>query len=209
MVKKMVKKIDENIKKAFADVGFSNEEVQAGCWLLERSGKEVAWIALHKFLEQVAHRANIVFDEPKIFNCTPDEVALYVCGRKGDVSAWSVGEASKTNNQNAYRWAMAEKRAKDRVILKLLGIAGDMYSEEEAEEFKKEEQKQNQKKSDVLYRYEKSIKYCQGLSEISDEVLIKRINDLLDDLASYGFEEEKEKLTAVVNSKMKKEEIAQ
>jgi hypothetical protein len=31
---------------------------------------------------------------------------------------------------------MAEKRAKDRVILKLLGIAGDMYSEEEADEFK-------------------------------------------------------------------------
>jgi len=32
---------------------------------------------------------------------------------------------------------MAEKRAKDRVILKLLGVAGDMYSEEEADEFKR------------------------------------------------------------------------
>ena len=31
---------------------------------------------------------------------------------------------------------MAEKRAVDRVILKLLGVHGDMYSEEEAEDFK-------------------------------------------------------------------------
>jgi len=31
---------------------------------------------------------------------------------------------------------MAEKRAKDRVILKLLGFAGEVYSEEEADDFK-------------------------------------------------------------------------
>ena len=33
---------------------------------------------------------------------------------------------------------MAEKRAKDRVILKLIGLHGEVYSEEEAEEFKAE-----------------------------------------------------------------------
>jgi hypothetical protein len=31
---------------------------------------------------------------------------------------------------------MAEKRAKDRVILKLIGLSGDAYSEEEADDFK-------------------------------------------------------------------------
>ena len=31
---------------------------------------------------------------------------------------------------------MAEKRAKDRVILKLVGLHGDVYSEEEADDFK-------------------------------------------------------------------------
>lgn len=206
----MVRKIDENIKKAFSSVGFAEEEVQAGCWLLERSGKAVAWIALHKFLEKVAHRANIVFDEPKIFNCTADEVALYVSGKKGDNSAWSIGEASKVNNQNSYRWAMAEKRAKDRVILKLLGIAGDVYSEEEADEFKKEEKKSIDEKKEVLARFEKSVKYCESLAEISceNESLIKKINILLDDLAGLGLEAEKVKLTKIVNSKMKKEEIA-
>ena len=34
-----------------------------------------------------------------------------------------------------YPYAMAEKRAKDRVILKLLDIHGEVYSQEEADDF--------------------------------------------------------------------------
>ena len=76
-------------------------------------------------------------------NCQDNEVAIYVRGTTPTIiggqmnQAWSIGEASSKNCTNEYRWAMAEKRAKDRVILKLLGVAGDMYSEEEADEFKK------------------------------------------------------------------------
>lgn len=132
-----VKKLDDHIKKAFEDLGFSNEDVQNGCWLLERNGQKIAWICLHKFLERVAQVAGITFDEPKILNLSDKEIALWVNGHKGDFSAWAIGEVSPANCKNAYRWAMAEKRAKDRVILKLLGIAGDTYSEEEADDFKK------------------------------------------------------------------------
>ena len=56
-------------------------------------------------------------------------------GRLGDRQEWSIGEVSSRNCRNDYPFAMAEKRAKDRVILKLLGVAGDTYSEEEADEF--------------------------------------------------------------------------
>ena len=42
------------------------------------------------------------------------------------------------NNKNSYPYAMAEKRAKDRVILKLIGVAGFVYSEDEADAFKEE-----------------------------------------------------------------------
>ena len=52
-----------------------------------------------------------------------------------DASEWSIGEASPYNNKNAYPFAMAEKRAKDRVILKLVGLHGDVYSQDEADEF--------------------------------------------------------------------------
>ena len=51
------------------------------------------------------------------------------------VREWSFGEAMGYNLKNNYPFAMAEKRAKDRVILKLAGLHG-VYSEEEAEDFK-------------------------------------------------------------------------
>lgn len=142
----MVKTLDAHIKKAFVDLGFTEEEVKNGCWLLERNEKAIAWICLHKFLERVAQKAGITFDEPKVFNLEPSEIALYVNGHKGDFSAWAIGEASSKNCKNEYRWAMAEKRAKDRVILKLLGVAGDVYSEEEADDFKQKPEKTEFKK---------------------------------------------------------------
>lgn len=143
------KKLEPRIVEAFKTFGFEPEEIQNGCWLLERNGKGIAWIALHKFLERVAQKANIVFDEPKVMNCTESEVAVYVNGHVSNVSAWSIGEASKANCTNAYRWAMAEKRAKDRVILKLLGVAGDMYSEEEADEFKNRPSEQQEQEKEI------------------------------------------------------------
>jgi predicted RNA-binding protein with RPS1 domain len=137
-VKKMaVKKLDAHIKKAFTDLGFTDAEIIEGCWDLTRNGKTVAWLATHKFLERVAGKAGITFNMPTVLNCVADEVAVCVEGvDKNGNTSWSIGEASSKNNKNEYRWAMAEKRAKDRVILKLLGIAGYMYSEEEADEFK-------------------------------------------------------------------------
>ena len=55
-------------------------------------------------------------------------------GHLGDKSEWSYGEASDKNCQNKYPLAMAEKRAKDRVILKLVGLHGYIYSEDEMED---------------------------------------------------------------------------
>lgn len=46
-----------------------------------------------------------------------------------------IGNYQVTPKQAAYPFAMAEKRAKDRVILKLAGLHG-LYSEDEADEFK-------------------------------------------------------------------------
>lgn len=144
------KKLDDYIVKAFKDLGFTDNDIFNGCWLLERENKKtgemikVAWIAYHKFLERAAQMAGIIFDEPKVLNLEQNEIALFVKGTKDNFSAWAIGEASSGNltaTSKNYRWAMAEKRAKDRVILKLLGIAGDMYSEEEADEFKDKPQK--------------------------------------------------------------------
>jgi hypothetical protein len=71
-----------------------------------------------------------------------DEAVLLATGRMGERAEWSIGEAligvnyRVSGKQAAYVYAMAEKRAKDRVILKLVELHGLVYSEEEADEFK-------------------------------------------------------------------------
>lgn len=95
-------------------------------------------VILHKALEKIAAKKGITFDAPVHLVTDPanKQVAIQVTGRLDDMEAWSIGEVAPNNCKNAYPFAMAEKRAKDRVILKLAGLHGYVYSEDEAEDFK-------------------------------------------------------------------------
>lgn len=105
-------------------------------WEVRHGNKSVTCI-LHKALEKIAAYHKIRFDAPAMIANDPDKkvAAMCVTGHLGDRSEWAIGEASPSNNKNNYPYAMAEKRAKDRVILKLLNLAGDYYSQDEADEF--------------------------------------------------------------------------
>ncbi len=95
--------------------------------------KKGTWVAKHSALEVAAAKAGIMFDNPIIIEANSEAgiAVLSVAGLMNDRREWATGEASPKNNRNAYPWAMAEKRAKDRVILKLIGIHGLVYSEDE------------------------------------------------------------------------------
>lgn len=95
--------------------------------------KKGTWVAKHSALEVAAAKAGIMFDNPIIIEANSEAgiAVLSVAGLMNDRREWATGEASPKNNKNAYPWAMAEKRAKDRVILKLIGIHGLVYSEDE------------------------------------------------------------------------------
>src|SRR5215212_4078926 len=90
----------------------------------------------HKTLERIAAQARITFDPPIILRAERDESVLVVVGRMGERAEWSIGEALVGVNypisepEPAYVYAMAEKRAKDRVILKLIGLHDVASSEE-------------------------------------------------------------------------------
>lgn len=122
------------IKALFAKFGanLDNNDV----WKVQQ-----ATVLKHKALERLAVAAGIRFDAPTIIRAERDEAVILAVGRLGDVSEWSIGEALIDMNyrvsgkQAGYVYAMAEKRAKDRVILKLAGLHG-LYSEDEADEFK-------------------------------------------------------------------------
>ena len=105
-------------------------------------------VIYHKTLERIAAQARITFDPPTLVRAERDEAVILVTGRFPDPATgnerieWSIGEALVNVNyrvsgkQAGYVYAMAEKRAKDRVILKLLELHGLVYSEEEADEFR-------------------------------------------------------------------------
>jgi hypothetical protein len=92
-----------------------------------------SWCIKHKALERAGAAAGIVWDRPTMIetNSAAGIVAICVFGKLCERTEWSIGETSPKNNKNAYSYAMAEKRGKDRVILKLLNTHGYLYSESE------------------------------------------------------------------------------
>lgn len=129
----MARQLDSRIAEVLKSFGFGKD----ACWDCHGT-----WVVYHKALETIAAKAGITFDNPYVIEAKGLDkcVAISVTGNLGDKSEWSIGEASPHNyktkeRQPAYPYAMAEKRAKDRVILKLIGLHGLVYSEEEADNF--------------------------------------------------------------------------
>lgn len=110
------------------------------------------WVIKHKALERVAAAQNITFDRPAMIETNSKEgiVAICVFAKMGDRTEWSIGEASPKNCKNAYYYAIAEKRGKDRCILKLLTSHGDLYSEAEADEFTQRQNPHVTRPADIL-----------------------------------------------------------
>ncbi len=100
--------------------------------------RQGAYAIKHKALERVAAEQHIEQSgSPVLEQC--DQMAktatVLATMRKNGRIVSSFGEAAPYNNKNSYPIAMAEKRAIDRCILKLLQIHGAVYSESEADEF--------------------------------------------------------------------------
>lgn len=129
----MSKQLDPKIADVLKEYGFGAES----CWNCHGT-----WVVLHKSCEQIAAKAGIKYDAPQVLVADKDAAAILVTGHLGEASEWSIGEAvvglnyKVKGNMAGYPFAMAEKRAKDRVILKLIGLHGLVYSEDEADEFK-------------------------------------------------------------------------
>ena len=122
--------------KAISDFQAKYKVAEDELWEVHGS----TWCVKHKALERIAAEVGIVWEKPELKVCDMANglIAILVGGKLGDHVEFSFGEASPKNNKNSYPIAMAEKRAKDRVILKLLAVHGDLYSEEEADDFKRQ-----------------------------------------------------------------------
>jgi hypothetical protein len=124
----MAKQLDPQIAEVLKSFGYGRD----AAWDCHGT-----WVVYHRVIEQIAAKAGIVFEPPIVLeaNSPAKCAAICVTGVIGDKREWSIGEAAPGNNKNAYPYAMAEKRAKDRVVLKLIGLHGLVYSEDEADNF--------------------------------------------------------------------------
>jgi hypothetical protein len=118
--------MDERLKAIKDEYGLEASDM----WQLPQNKQ---WLIKHAALEVVAAKAGIVFDMPEVIERDSAAGIAVICvtGKWNERVEWSFGEASPKNSKTGYPWAIAEKRAKDRVILKLIGIHGLVYSEDE------------------------------------------------------------------------------
>ena len=104
-------------------------------------------VVKHKDVERLGAAIGIKWTKPEILRAERDEAVILVMGEANGKTEWSIGEAlisidgkpggnyKVKGKMAAYPYAMAEKRAKDRVILKIADLHGDAYSSEEADDF--------------------------------------------------------------------------
>lgn len=179
----MSKSLPKNLLKYLKEINMTEEEAT---WKVHGTP-----VLLHKACEKMASLYNIVFDVPTMYahDIKAKEVAMCVVGHMGDKTAWATGEVAPYNNKNNYPFAMAEKRAKDRVILKLLDLTGDVYSEEEADEFK-EAQPKKLMDLDTEARVDAAITFYEDCSIEKFNQFEKRYKNLLNspDLSEPQFE---------------------
>jgi hypothetical protein len=164
------RQIPQHLKDLIQAVNMSEQEATWDC-----HGTPVIY---HDALERIAEHQGIMFDKPTIIETIAEKgiVAMLVQGTNGDKTAWSIGEASPHNSKNSYPFAMSEKRAKDRVILKLIGASGFVYSEEEADSFQNPNRFTNQPKPQPEREIEEPIE--DGPSIIRDTKTQDQVREL-------------------------------
>ena len=145
-------KIDPIVKDILQELKFNPSEC-----LWEKHG---ATCMKHRYIEIAGQEKGVVIEslDEVEKNSAEGVVAIKCTASLGKSKVITYGEATPKNNKNGYPYAMAEKRAIDRAILKLIGIHGFVYSDDEVDdkfenvEVKKTETKeQPKKKIDDLY----------------------------------------------------------
>jgi len=159
-------------------------------WKHKQSGK---WILKHDAVEKIAKQENIKFDLPIVASSDINNIALIISATYKEETVWTMGEARKENCMMAYYWAMAEKRGKDRCVLKLMGFyEKGVYSDVEADDFsqstRSSEPKQEFQYNDIKQTQQasaKQISYIKSLLKKNDESEDKfSYDDMMADEAS-------------------------
>ena len=117
--------LDPIVKNALQELDIDPKDA---LWYLEVAS---TWIMKNKYIEIIGAKKNVVIDDlvEAETNSAQGVVAIKCYAHLNGQKVITYGEASPKNNRNSYPYAIAEKRAIDRAILKLIGIHGFVYSD--------------------------------------------------------------------------------
>ena len=108
-------------------------------WKHKASGD---WILTHNACTRIGNIEGIVLNNIESIYQSETECRFLITMTKEDNTIISVCEANKQNCTSRYLGCMAEKRGRARCVLKLINAYEyGMYSEEESDDFKKENNK--------------------------------------------------------------------
>lgn len=118
-------------------------------WKLKVGGRE-QWIIKHNAMERVALAEKMQW-QLEVLSFAPDVVVKATVHQPSTGNKMeSLGEASSTTTKQAFLYAMAEKRAVDRCVLKLLNAHAYLYTDADADEFKADQQQQQTYREQVV-----------------------------------------------------------
>ena len=118
-------------------------------WKLKVGGRE-QWIIKHNAMERVALAEKMQW-QLEVLSFAPDVVVKATVHQPSTGNKMeSLGEASSTTTKQAFLYAMAEKRAVDRCVLKLLNAHAYLYTDADADEFKAEQQQKQTYREQVV-----------------------------------------------------------
>tara|TARA_B100000945_G_scaffold321179_1_gene334310 strand:- start:9505 stop:10116 length:612 start_codon:yes stop_codon:yes gene_type:complete len=139
-------------------------------------GKTTLLIMKHKYCELVAVKAGVIIDDlVEVETNSASGIAVIKCYAHNDkMKVITYGEASPKNCRVAYPYAMAEKRAVDRAILKLVGLHGFVYSEDEMEDTK--DQKIGSADDEAIHTFLTNIKGSKTLKQATGYYEMAKVN---------------------------------
>ena len=148
----MAKPLDKRVTAILKGLGLTKEESLWDC--------HGTWVMYHRYIEIAGVKKKISIDDLSEIE-TNSEKGIVVIKCKASLDKMKVityGEASPKNTRNAYPYAMAEKRAIDRAILKLIGLHGFIYSEDELDVKQTSNTKVRSSDNEVLEKFQSEIK---------------------------------------------------
>ena len=123
-------------------------------WKHKQSGK---WILTHDACTIISHKEEIKLESFDSLYQSDNECRFLIGMSKDGRIVKSVGEAGKSNCTSKYLGCMAEKRGRDRCVLKLINAYEyGIYSEEESDDFK------SQGSSTSYYSSDKASDYMKN-----------------------------------------------